>query len=99
VNIAEGDALSGRSCADDSAHSQEVERQSCSWEVRVIAVVAVDGWGHAALRREQLDDIDVEPILQEMEAWQRPKWKDVADRSTTYKNYWDHWGALVVNDV
>jgi hypothetical protein len=56
--------------------------------VRAIAAVAADGWDPVALRREQLDDPDVGPILQEVETGQRPEWKDIADRSPTYKSYW-----------
>jgi hypothetical protein len=35
--------------------------------VRTIAAVAIDGWDPVPLRRDQLDDPDVGPILQEVE--------------------------------
>jgi hypothetical protein len=38
------------------------------------------------------------PLLQEVEAGQRPEWKDIADRSPTYKGYWAQWKSLVVRD-
>jgi hypothetical protein len=33
-----------------------------------------------------------------VEAGQRPQWKDIADRSPTYKSYWAQWKSLVVRD-
>jgi hypothetical protein len=33
-------------------------------------------------------------LLQEVEAGRRPEWKDIADRSPTYKGYWAHWKSL-----
>jgi hypothetical protein len=37
---------------------------------------------------EQLNDPDIGLLLQEVETGQRPQWKDIADRSSTYKSYW-----------
>jgi hypothetical protein len=37
---------------------------------------------------EQLSDHDIDPILQDIETEQRPEWKDIADRSPTYKSCW-----------
>jgi hypothetical protein len=37
---------------------------------------AADGWDRVTLRREQLDDNDVGQTLQEVEARQRPEWRD-----------------------
>jgi hypothetical protein len=41
---------------------------------------------------------DVGPIQQEMETGQRPEWKDIADRSPTYKSYWAQWKSLAVRN-
>jgi hypothetical protein len=38
-----------------------------------------------ALRREQLNDPDLGPILEEVETGQQSEWKNVSDRSPTYK--------------
>jgi hypothetical protein len=51
-----------------------------------------------ALRTEQLNDPDLGRILQEVETGQRPEWKDIADRSPTYKSYWAQWKSLAVRD-
>jgi hypothetical protein len=37
-------------------------------------------------------------ILQEVEAGQHPKWKDIAGRSPIYKSYWAQWKSLMVRD-
>jgi hypothetical protein len=53
-----------------------------------------------ALRTEQLNDPDIVPILQEVETGQQPEWKDIADRSPSYKSYCAQWKSLAVgNDI
>jgi hypothetical protein len=46
----------------------------------------------------QLADDEMGPLLQEVEAGQRPEWKDIADHSPSYKGYWAKWKSLVVRD-
>jgi hypothetical protein len=92
------DALSRRPCQEGCSHCQKVEAKAEAKQVRAIATVAADGWDPVALRKEQLDDPDVGPILQEVETGQRPEWKDIADRSPTYKGYWAQWKSLAVMD-
>jgi hypothetical protein len=92
------DALSRRPCQEGCTHCQKVEAKAEEKQVRAIAAVAADGWDPVALRREQLDDTDVGLILQEAETGQRPEWKDIADRSPTYKSYWAQWKSLAVRD-
>jgi hypothetical protein len=60
--------------------------------------VAGAGWDPVALRSEQLNDPDIGPILQEVKAGQRPEWKDIVDRSLTYKSYWAQWKSLAVRN-
>jgi hypothetical protein len=36
--------------------------------------------------------------VEEVEAGELPKWKNVVVRSTAYKSYWAQWNALVVRD-
>jgi hypothetical protein len=47
--------------------------------------------------KTNIDD-EMGPLLQEVEAGQRPEWKDIADRNPTYKGYWAQWKSLVVRD-
>jgi hypothetical protein len=64
------------------------------WEV----ALSTAGWDQSALRRERLHDQDIGPILKEVETGQRPEWKDIADRSLTYKSYWAQWKSLAVRN-
>jgi hypothetical protein len=36
--------------------------------------------------------------LQEIEAGQRPEWRDISDRSPVYKRYWAEWKSVAVRD-
>jgi len=36
--------------------------------------------------------------MREMEAGQRPEWKDNSDRGTIYKSYWAQWKSLVLRN-
>jgi hypothetical protein len=92
------DALSRRPCPEGCSHCQKIERRSESLKVRIITTAAADGWDRASLRREQLADDEMEPLLQEVEAGRRPEWKDIADRSPTYKGYGAQWKSLVERD-
>jgi hypothetical protein len=63
-----------------------------------VAAATANGWDQQALRRKQLADNYVGPLMQEVEAGQRPKWKDVSDWSPIYKSYWAQWKFLEVRD-
>jgi hypothetical protein len=76
----------------------KVEDRAEIKQIRAITTVAAAGWDPTALRMEQLDDPDIRPILQELETGQRPEWKDIADRSPTYKSYWAQWKSLTVRN-
>lgn len=55
-------------------------------KVRVIAAAAGD-WNRASLRRKHLDD-GMGPILREVEVKEHPTWKNITERSPTYRSYW-----------
>jgi hypothetical protein len=94
------DALSRRPCQEECTHYLIVEARADIKHIRAIAAVAAPGWDPATLRTEQLNDPDIGPILQEVGTGHRPEWKDIADRSPTYKSYWARWKSLVVrNDI
>jgi hypothetical protein len=80
----------------DAHAKKNVPTVTKSRQVRAITPVAATRWGSAALRREQLNDKDIGPILEEAETGQRPEWKDIANRSPTYKSYWAQWKSLAV---
>jgi hypothetical protein len=64
----------------------------------VITTAAADGLDRASLRRKQLADDEVGPLLEEIESGQRQEWKDIAVRSPTYKSYWAIWKSPLVRD-
>jgi hypothetical protein len=80
------DVLSRRPCQVEWTHCHKVEAWADVKQVRAIAAVAAASWDSVALRSEQLQDPDVGPLLQEAETGKRPQWKDIADRSSTYKS-------------
>jgi hypothetical protein len=61
--------------------------------------VSAAGWDPATLRKEQLNDQDVGPILEEVETEQHPEWKDIAEYRPTYKSYWAQWKFLTVRNI
>jgi hypothetical protein len=73
---------------DDPAKKSARTVRACAKQVRCIAAIAAAGRDPVALRTEQLNNPDLGPILQEVETGQRSQWKDIADRSSTYKSYW-----------
>jgi hypothetical protein len=81
-----------------NAHCQKVETRAGVKQIRAIAALPAVGWDPVALRSEQPNDPDIEPILREVETGRRPDWKDIADRSPTYKSYWPQWKSLAVRN-
>jgi hypothetical protein len=92
------DALSRRPCQEDCTYCHKVEAQTDVKQIRAIAAIATGGWDSATLRTEQLNDPDIGPILQDVETGRRPEWKDITDRSPTYKSYWAQWKSLAVRN-
>jgi hypothetical protein len=39
------------------------------------------------------------PILEEAETGESPEWKDIANRSSTYKSYWVHWKSFTMRNI
>ena len=74
------DAFSTLPCPDDCSHCRKIEQRADSPKVRIVAAAIPIEWDRQALRREQLADDDVEPLLREMKAGQRPEWRGMNDR-------------------
>jgi hypothetical protein len=81
-------ALSRRPRLENCSHCHKFEDRAVIKAIRAITTVAAAGWDPTALSTEYLDDPDIGPIVQDLETGQRPEWKDIADRSPTYKSYW-----------
>ncbi|KAJ8353974.1 hypothetical protein SKAU_G00215410 [Synaphobranchus kaupii] len=104
------DALSRRPCAADGCHYCErreareselcAEGEACAVGhkagepvCRTLQVVDADEW-----RLQQEQDIDIRPVLQWVEAQQRPLWEEVAAYSPATKALWSKFGALRMKD-
>jgi hypothetical protein len=85
--------LSLRPCQEECTHCHKVEARADVKQIQAIAAVAADGWDPAALRTEELNDQNIGPIPEEVETGERSEWKDIADRSPTYKSYWVQWNC------
>jgi len=68
------DALSRCPCPKECSHCQKVE-QADGQRVQIVATAAANGWDQRALRREQLAEKDLGPLIREIESGQRPEWK------------------------
>ena len=56
-------------------------------------------WSGETMLREQREDDDMRPILEWLEAGSaKPKWSDVAGKSTTTKSYWAQWASLMLHN-
>jgi hypothetical protein len=91
-------AFSRRPCQEKCTHCHKVEARADIKHVRGTAAVDAAGWDPGTLRTEQLNDPDIGPILREVETGKGPGWKDIADRSPTYKTYWAQWKSLAVRN-
>jgi hypothetical protein len=54
-------------------------------QVQAIVAVAAAGWYPEALRKEQVNNHGIRPILEEVEIRQCIECNDITDRSPTYK--------------
>ncbi|KAJ8943324.1 hypothetical protein NQ318_004765, partial [Aromia moschata] len=57
-----------------------------------------DKWSPAAIRKDQLADKDLKPILEWKEAGTgRPPWLDVSDKGVSLNSYWAQWDPKLRN--
>ena len=61
------DALSRRPCKDDCKHCHRVEKVQGMVTVNTVKIDIPDDWNKEILRKEQLDDKDIGPILRAKE--------------------------------
>lgn len=58
----------------------------------------VGGCSMAELRKRQLDDRDIAPIIKWLEAGRRPHGHEVCASSPTTRHYWNNWDSLEFKD-
>jgi hypothetical protein len=77
-------------------HCHKVEARADVKQVRAIAPQPAGIREHR--KRSKLNDTDILAILHEVETGHRSEWKDIAERSLTYKSYWVQWHSLAVRN-
>jgi hypothetical protein len=82
------DDLSRQRCQEKCTHCHKAEARPDIKKVQAIADKSAADWDPAALRTEHLHEMDIRPTVEEAETGQRPGWKDIADRSPMFTNYW-----------
>jgi len=91
-------ALPRRPYPEGCFHCQKVEQREDDQRVRMVIAAPADGWDHQDLRREQLADNDLGPLIREIEAGCRPEWRDICNRGPIYKSYWVQWKSFALRD-
>ena len=91
------DALSRRSCLEECSYCRNLGR-SDGQLVRIVTTAADDDWDQQALRREQLADNGIGPLIREIEPERRPEWMDISDRGPNYKRYGGQWKSLLLRN-
>ncbi|KAI5753631.1 hypothetical protein M8J77_001985 [Diaphorina citri] len=90
------DALSRRPCNLDCKHCTRMEDKQIVTDVRLISVEPEPGWTNDELRKEQLEDDDISPVLTWKEREEKPRWKDISDKSEVTKSYLTQWDSLIL---
>ncbi|KAI5743998.1 hypothetical protein M8J77_024652 [Diaphorina citri] len=90
------DALSRRPCNPDCKHCTRMEDKQIVTDVRLISVEPEPGWTNDELRKEQLEDDDISPVLTWKEREEKPRWKDISNKSEVTKSYLTQWDSLIL---
>ena len=90
-----------RHCRRKSAEritAKNVEKLQDAITVNRVTVDIPDDWNKEILKKEQLGDEDIGPILRAKEKGTRSEWKDVSDKSIELKALWAQWYSLRIID-
>ena len=63
IRCTNADTLSRCPCPKGCSHCQKMEQRADDQRVRIVVTTPADGWDQQALRREQLADINLEPLI------------------------------------
>ncbi|GFX28125.1 hypothetical protein TNCV_424521 [Trichonephila clavipes] len=94
------DALSRRPCIDSCKHCSRIEKEFGVLDQTVRHVTtpstsALDPWTDESIRKDQLADPEIKPILKFKESSdEKPSWQDIAPFHPTTKRYWALWDSL-----
>jgi hypothetical protein len=91
-----GDPTKSAPAVDDSDRGVEIP---VTYSSKVCYVGNVPEITFEVIRREQLLDETIRPILELMEAGkERPLWEEISCKSATLKSYWSQWEMLTVTE-
>ncbi|GFV82414.1 uncharacterized protein TNCV_3982071 [Trichonephila clavipes] len=102
-----GDVRSKRPCSESSknlSNSLRVERKFGVIDPVVCQVTTpltseLDPWSDDSVRKEQLADPEIKPIIKFKESSdEKPRWQDIAPFHPTTKRYWALWDSLHVKN-
>ncbi|GFU35199.1 retrovirus-related Pol polyprotein from transposon 17.6 [Trichonephila clavipes] len=64
-------------------------------QVTTPSTSALDPWSDESVRKDQLADPEIKPILEFKESYdEKPSWQDIAPFHPTTRRYWDFWDSL-----
>jgi len=76
------DALSRRLCAEECKHCQKPEQREGVVSVRMVQLKIDDEWSPDEIRKDQLEDSDIGPLLLRKEQSEpRPTWQEISAKA------------------
>ncbi|GFW54026.1 retrovirus-related Pol polyprotein from transposon 412 [Trichonephila clavipes] len=94
------DALSRRPCLDSCKHCSRIEKKfgvidQTVRQVTTPSTSALDPWTDENVRKDQLADPEIKPILEFKElSDEKTSWQDITPFHPTTKRYWALWDSL-----
>ncbi|GFX40081.1 hypothetical protein TNCV_4317171 [Trichonephila clavipes] len=94
------DALSRRPCPESCKYCSRIEKKfgvigPIVRQVTTPSTSTLDPWSDEMVRKDQLADAEIKPIIQFKESSdEKPSWQDIAPFHPTSKRYWSLWDSL-----
>ncbi|GFX22405.1 retrovirus-related Pol polyprotein from transposon opus [Trichonephila clavipes] len=94
------DALSRRPCPESCKYCSRIEKNfgvigPIIHPVTTPSTSALDPWSDESVRKDQLADPEIKPIIEFKESSdEKPNWQDIAPFHPTTKRYWALWDSL-----
>ncbi|GFW28490.1 retrovirus-related Pol polyprotein from transposon 17.6 [Trichonephila clavipes] len=98
------DALSRRPCPESCKYCSRIEKKfgvigPIVSQVTTPSTSALDPWSDESVRKDQLADSEIKPIMEFKESSdEKPSWQDIAPFHPTTKRYWALWDSLHVKN-
>ncbi|GBL53705.1 hypothetical protein AVEN_224912-1 [Araneus ventricosus] len=96
------DVLSRRLCfegCEPSSNAEKKFKMETDISVEALTMTTEDRWSLSEIRKAQLEDPDIRPILKmKQNSADRPSWQEIARESPATKRYWALWNSLYLKD-